>query len=178
MGSKSKALTSGTGTPEGWLGERRSSYTPEGWLGERRRSYTQQAMVRGPEGTGETLWETVVGGARRNGRERGQDFPCPLRRWGTCWAPGPNPLPSEPPSCCAEPKPRPYTPTQGPTSTLREPLQRSGPKPHPHALTQGPTSNSRTPPSRGPPFHVLPLPSAQVLSKGPAPCLNVTTPPT
>ena len=77
------------------------------------------------------------GRARRNRRERGQCFPCQLRHQGDCWAPGPNSLPSEPPSCCAEPKPQPYTPSQGTTSTLGDPLHRAGPKPHPHTLTQG-----------------------------------------
>ena len=66
------------------------------------------------------------------------------RHWGACWAPGPDPLPSEPPSCHAEPKPCPYTPTQDPNSTLGDPLwdplQHAGPKPHPHTLTQGLTS--------------------------------------
>ena len=76
-------------------------------------------------------------GAWRNGRERGQCFPCPLRHQRACWAPGPNSLPSVPPSCCTETKPHPYTPTQGPTSTLREPLQWAGPKLHPHTLTHG-----------------------------------------
>ena len=99
MGSKSKALTSGTGTPEGWLGERR-------------RSYTQQAMVRGPEGTGVTLGE-MVWGAWRNGREHGQPFPCPLRHQGACWAPGTNPLSTSLPPAMQSPNP-PLHPHPGP----------------------------------------------------------------
>ena len=67
-------------------------------------------------------WGRGGWGAWRKGREHGQHFPCPLRHWEACWAPGPNPLPSEPPSCHAEPKPHPYTPTQGPTSTLGDPF--------------------------------------------------------
>ena len=55
--------------------------TSEGLLGEGRSFYTQQdpPMVSGPGGMGETLR-----GERRNGRERGQHFPCPLRHWGAC----------------------------------------------------------------------------------------------
>ena len=83
------------------------------------------------------------GGVRRNRRECSQCFPSPLRHWGACWAPGPNPLPSEPPSCHVEPKPCPYTPTKGPTSTLGDPSETpsnlAGPKPHPHTFTQGST---------------------------------------
>ena len=97
--SKSKGQTSRTSTPEGWLGEGRSSYTQQ-----------DTPTVRGPVGTGQTLGETL-GGARRNGRERGQCFPCPLRHWGACWAHRPNPLPSEPPSYHEEPKTCPCTPT-------------------------------------------------------------------
>ena len=82
---------------------------------------TPCGTVRGPAATGETLWE------QRNGREPGQCFPCPLRHWGIYWAPRPNPLPSEPPFCCTEPKPCLYTPTQGPTST-------------PHTLRPPPTA--------------------------------------
>ena len=98
--------------------------TPEGRLGEGRSSYTQRdpPMVRGPAGMGETLGETVGEGHEGMEGNGALCFPCPLRHRGASWAPGTNPLPSEPPSCCAEPKPLPYTPTQGPTSTLRDPL--------------------------------------------------------
>ena len=47
-GSKSKGWTSGTCTPEGRLGEGRSSYTQQ-----------DPPTVRGPAGTGETLGEMV-----------------------------------------------------------------------------------------------------------------------
>ena len=94
--------------------------------------------------------------AWRNRRERSQCFPCPLRHQEACWAPGPNPLRSEPPSCHAKPKPRPYTPTQGPTSTLGDPLwdplQSAGPKLHPRILTQGPTSKLWNPTLQRPSF--------------------------
>ena len=108
-----------------------------GGLGERRSSYTQRdpPTGRGPAGMGETLGVCV-----EEWKERSQCFPCPLRHQGGCWAPGPNPLPWQPPSCHEEPKPRPYAP---PISTLGDPLQRAGPKPHPHTLTQGLISKLR-----------------------------------
>ena len=48
MGSKIKSQTSGTSTPEGWLGERMSSYTQ--W---------DPATFRGPAVMGEALGDTV-----------------------------------------------------------------------------------------------------------------------
>ena len=94
------------------------------------------------------------GGAQGNGREWGHCFPCPLRYREECWAPRPNPLPLEPPSCCAEPKPHPYTPTQSPTSTLGDPFNELG---HTHSLRALPP-NCGMPHSRHPPFEMLPLP--------------------
>ena len=52
-GSKSKGQTSGTGTPEGCLGEGRSSYTQR-----------DPPMVRGPAAMGETLRDTVGRGMK------------------------------------------------------------------------------------------------------------------
>ena len=127
-GSKSKGQTSRNGTPEGWLGERVVP-TPSGihpWLG------VQQRWGR--------PWGRQWGWGAKERKGTDQCFPCPLRHQGACWAPRPNPLPSEPPSCPAEPKPRPYTPTQGLTSIFGDPLQPAGPKPHPHNITQGLTS--------------------------------------
>ena len=74
-------------------------------------------------------------------------FPLPTWALGPCWGPGPDPLRSEGPSSCAEPKPCPRTPTQGLTSTLYTPT---------------------TPPT------MLPFSVAQVLSVGPRPHLSPT----
>ena len=52
-GSKSKGQTSGACTPEGQLGEGRSSYTQR-----------DPPTVRGPVGTGETLGEMVGKGTK------------------------------------------------------------------------------------------------------------------
>ena len=94
---------------------------PEGWLGKGRSSYTQHdpPTFRGPAVMGETLEETVGEGHR--GTEGNGASAFPLRHQGACWAPVPKPLLLEPPSYGAEPKPCPYTPTQGPTSTLGDP---------------------------------------------------------
>ena len=59
-GSKSKGQTSGTGTPEGWLGEGRSSYTQ--W---------DPPTVRGPTMTEETLGETVGEGSTKEWKGTG-----------------------------------------------------------------------------------------------------------
>ena len=101
---------------------------------------------------------------------QGQCFPCLHRHREASWALGPNPLPSEPPSCPAEPRPLPYTPTQGPMSTLGDPLQRAGPKPHPHTLTNSPTAKLgelHTPEDLLSTYCLSP--SEQVLSRGPTP---------
>ena len=133
-GSKSKAQTYRTGTPEGWLGEGRSVPKPSGthprlgvqWEQGRPWCRPGEEGHRGTEGNGASA------------------FPVHLGTWGAHWAPRPNPLPSEPPCCHAEPKPRPYTPTRAlplhsetPSET---PSNHTGPKPHPHALTQALTS--------------------------------------
>ena len=89
---------------------------------------------------GETLGETVGEGCKGTEGNRTSAFPVHRE---ACWAPGPNPLLLEPPSCHAEPKPHCYTSTQCPTTTLGDPLQLAGPKPHPHTRTQGPTSKLR-----------------------------------
>ena len=93
-------------------------------------------MARGPAGMGETLGEMV--GERHEGMEGNgaSAFPVHLGTWEPVG-------PLEPPSCHTEPKPRPYTPTQGPTSTLGDSLQCAGPTPHPYTLMQGPTLKLR-----------------------------------
>ena len=129
-GSKSKGQTSRTSTPRGGWG-RGGVPTPSG---------THPRL--GVQWRRGRPWERRWG---RGTKEWSQCLPCPLRHREACWALRPNPLPLEPPPCRAEPKPRPYTPTQGPNSTLGDPLQRAGPKPHPHTLTQRPTSKLGTP---------------------------------
>ena len=123
-------------------------------------------------------WGRPCGGAWRNGRESSQCFPCPLRHQGVCWAPGPNSLPSEPPSCRPEPEPHPYTPpralplnSETPSET---PSNRTGPKPHPHTLTQELTSKLQNSTIWRPPFGRAA--SVLVLSRGSTPCVKVVPP--
>ena len=70
---------------------------------------------------------------------------------------GPNPLPSEPPSCVQSPSPAP-APHPGPYVYPRRRPPPRGPKPHTHPPPRASPPNSGTPRSRGPPFHMLPLP--------------------
>ena len=139
-GSRSKGRTSGTGTPEGRLGEGRGSHTfsppplhgAHPWLG------VQQRQGR-PSGE----W--------RHRRERSQCSPCPLGRQGACCAPGPNPPPSEAPWVAQSPSSAP-APHLGPRlyTHSKTPSSYTGPKRHPHTLTRAQPSNPGTAHSRGP----------------------------
>ena len=134
----------------------------------------------GVQGGWGTPWGRPCGGVRRNGRKCGQCFPCPLRHRRACWAPGPNPLPSEPPSCLTEPKPGPTPPPRALPLHLETPSETPSKvlglnpthTPSPRALP----ANSGTPHSRGPLWTCCLSPSRQVLSRGPAPCSNVSHP--
>ena len=140
-GAKVKAGPQGQAPLRGGWG-RGGVPTPRGthpWLGVQRQRWRP--------------WGRWWGGAQRNGREPGQHSPCPPRH------PRPNPLPWEPPSCHSEPKPCPYNPIQGPTSTFGDTLHCAGPKPHPHTLTQGPTSKLRNSTLQRPSFPGAATPS-------------------
>ena len=154
--------------------------TPEGWLGEVRSSDTQRdpSMVRGPAGTGETLGETVGEGRKGTEGNTASAFPvhlgtgepvgllglilCPLSLPPAVQSPGPTPTP--PPRA---PPLHSETPSESPSNTL-------GLNPtHTPSLRALPP-NSGTPHPRGPPFHVRRSPSMRVLSRGPAARANVT----
>ena len=93
-------------------------------------------------------------------------------------APRPNHLPSEPPSCRAEPKPRPYTPPRAPPLHSETPSNALGLNPTHSPSPRALQPNSRTPHSAGPPSYMLPLPFCTGPKQRPTPCLNVAPPPT
>ena len=148
--------------------------TPEGWLGEGRSSYTQwdPPMVRGPAAMGETLGERVGEGRKGMEGSRACAFPVhlgtrkPVGLLGLILCPRSLPPALESPSPTATPQPRalplhPETPSNvlglNPTHT---PSLRALPP------------NSGTPHSRGPPFYVLPLPFHAGPKQRPRPMLE------
>ena len=164
-GSKSKGWISGTGTPEGRLGEGRSSYTQQ-----------DPPMLRGPVATGETLGETVGEGHEGTEGHTASAFPvhsgtrervgllvlilCPRNLPPAVQSPSPTPTPPpRAPPLHAE------TPSETPSNALGlNPIH----TPSPRALPP----NSGTPHSRGPPFHMLPLPFCAGPKQRPRPTLE------
>ena len=132
--SKSQGRTVRTSPPGGQLWEGRSSHTQ--W----------EAYPR----LGAQQWQGRCSGKRRNRREHGQHFSCPLGHQGACCAAGPNPPPTEAPSGHAEPKP------------------------HPHTLTWGLISKLQNSTLGGSPQSVLPFPTTGPKPRPPPPCLNDT----
>ena len=156
-GSKNKGWTSGSGTPEGWLREGRSSYTQ--W---------DPPTVRGPAVTGETLGETV--GEGRGGTEgnAASAFPVhlgtgePVGLLGLILYPWSLPLAMQSPSPAPAPPP---LHSETPCNVL-------GLNPtHTPSLRALPP-NSGTPHSRGPPLDVLHLPFCAVPKQRPCPTLE------
>ena len=161
-GSKSKGQTSRTGTPEGWLGEGRSSYTQ--W---------DPPTVRGPAGIGETLGEMVGEGHKGTEENAAGAFPVHVGMG----LPGLMLCPRRLPPAAQSPGPAPTCPPRAPPLRSETPSNVLGLNPT-HTPSSGPylqTPELHTPDVLLSTYCLSP--SAQVLSRGPAPCSNVTPPP-
>ena len=152
----------GTGAPEGWLGEGRSSYTQQ-----------DPPTVRGPGATGKTLGETVGEGHEGMEGNRANAFPVhlgtrkPVGLWGLIlctWSL---------PSATQSPSPAPTPPPRALPLHSETPSNELGLNPTHTPLVRALPPNSGSPHSKGPPFHVLPLPFWAGPKQGPHPHLNV-----
>ena len=134
--------------------------TPEEWLGEGRSSYTQRdpPTVRGPAATGETLGETVREGCGGMEENMASAFPAHLGTRNPVGLPGLILCPRSLPPATQSPSPANTSPPRAPPLHSETPSNALGLNPtHTPSLRALPP-NSGTLHSRGPPFHVLPLP--------------------
>ena len=145
-GSKSKGWTSGTGSPEWWLGEGRSCYTQQ-----------DPPMVRGPAAAEGTLGETMGEGHKGTEGNRASTFFVHLGTRRPVGLQGLILCPQSLPPAMQNPSPAPTPPPKAPplhSETLSNML---GLNPTHIPSLRALPPNSRTPHFRGPPFHVLPL---------------------
>ena len=125
-------------------------------------------------------WERCWGGHRRMEGNTASAFAVHLGTREPVGLPGLILCPQSLPPATQSPSPTPTTPLR-PLPLQMEthsenPSDCSGPKPDTYTLTQGLTSKFRTPHSETPLWTCCLSPSAQVLSRGPAPHLNVAPP--
>ena len=146
-GSKSKGRTSGTSTPEGWLGEGRSSYTQQ-----------DPPTVRGPAGMGETLGEMVGEGCEGTEGNEASAFPVHIGTKEPVGLPGLILCPWSLPRATQSPSPAPTPPPRAPPLHSETPSNALGLNTTHTPSLRDPPPNSGTPHSRGPPFHMLPVP--------------------
>ena len=164
-GSKSKGRNSGTGTPEGWLGEGRSSNTQR-----------DPPMVRGPVATGEALGEMVGEGVEGMEGNTASAFPVHLGTGEPAGLLGLILCPWSLPPAAQSPSPAPTPPPRAPPLHSEAPSNMLGLNPTHKPSLRALPPNSRTPHSRGPPFHVLPLPFCTGPKQRPRPTLKCHRP--
>ena len=152
---------------------------PRGGWGDRRSSYTQwdPPMVRGPAAMGGTRGETVGEGHEGTEGNGASTFPVHLGTGEPVGLLGLILCPRSLPPAMQSPSPAPTPPPRAPSLHAETPSNALGLNPtHTPSLRALPP-NSRTPHSRGPPFHVLPLPFHTGPKQRPHPKLKRHQPP-